>query len=113
MAITPIDEMRLSSNTGRHVRPLFPDFQMPPAAAAMNNVFDGLGMPTTSESRPMLFAGPIARHLSAATVNESAPCALAANGATNTRHSAVKRLMQAPQATDLCHASRYRPTATA
>src|SRR3954468_17166506 len=100
MARTPTDAMRLSSKTGRQVTPLFPDFQIPPAAVAMNNVFDGLGMPTTSDNRPILLAGPIARHLSAATVIESATCARAANGTTDNNNQAIEPLMQAPRASD-------------
>src|SRR5207253_906992 len=68
MARTPIEMMDLSSNTGRHVVPLFVDFQMPPPAAATKRVLDGPGMPTTSESRPWKFAGPTVRHLKPATV---------------------------------------------
>src|ERR1051325_8864649 len=67
----PIAMMFLSSNTGRHVMPLFSDFQIPPPPAATNNVFDGPGMPTTADSRPMKFAGPTVRHRKAATTDES------------------------------------------
>src|SRR4051812_44088287 len=70
IASTPIEMTDLSSNTGRQVTPLFVVFQMPPAAAATKTVFDGPGMPTTSESRPMKLAGPTVRHLKAATVDE-------------------------------------------
>src|SRR5256885_11836454 len=54
IARTPIDATRLSSNTGRHVTPLFIVFQMPPAAAPTKRVLDGPGIPTTSERRPLL-----------------------------------------------------------
>jgi hypothetical protein len=59
------------SNIGRQVVPLFVDFQIPPAAAAAKNVFDGDGMPTTSETRPIVFAGPTFRQRKPAIVVES------------------------------------------
>src|SRR2546426_484993 len=39
-------------------------FQIPPAAPAMKNVFDGLGMPATLEVRPPMLAGPMSRSIS-------------------------------------------------
>src|SRR5260221_268066 len=71
MASMPMEMMFLSSNTGRHVTPLLVLFQMPPPAAATKSVFDGPGMPTTSDRRPMNVAGPTVRHLKPATVAES------------------------------------------
>src|ERR1043166_3188409 len=58
MASMPIEMTFLSSNSGRQVRPLLVLFQMPPPAAAMNQVLDGLGRPTTSERGPMKLGGP-------------------------------------------------------
>src|SRR5207249_4609642 len=78
IASTPTDATRLSSNRGRQVMPLFMDFQIPPAAAAMKNVFEGDGIPTTSERRPLLSAGPIDRQRKPATVSESSAWASAA-----------------------------------
>src|SRR5258708_31845478 len=80
MASMPMEMMFLSSNTGRHVTPLLVLFQMPPPAAATKSVFDGPGMPTTSDRRPMNVAGPTVRHLKPATRAESgawAPAAVA------------------------------------
>src|SRR5215212_4877960 len=67
--------MSLSSNNGRHVVPKFVDFQMPPAAVETNSVFDGAGMPCTSETRPMKFDGPTFRHRNTETIEESSTCA--------------------------------------
>src|SRR3954462_8936738 len=50
---------------------------MPPPAAATKNVFDGLGMPTTSATRPSKFAGPTVRQRKPASVSESSVCASA------------------------------------
>ena len=47
------------------------DFQIPPAAAATKKVFDGDGIPSTSATRPLMFAGPTCRHLSAVMLAES------------------------------------------
>src|SRR5258708_21883576 len=74
IASMPMEMIGLSSKTGRQVTPLFVVFQMPPAAAATNIVFDGLGMPTTSDSRPMKFAGPTVRQRKPATIAESSVC---------------------------------------
>src|SRR5260221_6466132 len=71
MASMPMEMMFLSSNTGRHVTPLLVLFQMPPPAAATKSVFDGPGMPTTSDRRPMNVAGPTMPHLKPATPTES------------------------------------------
>ena len=46
-------------------------FQIPPAAPAMKNVFDGLGMPTTLEVRPPMLAGPMLRQRKPASRVES------------------------------------------
>src|SRR5215831_6238569 len=77
MASMPIEMTRWLSNTGRHVTPLLVDFQMPPAAAAAKNVFDGEGIPVTSEMRPIVFAGPMFRHRNPAIVRESSSNGLA------------------------------------
>src|SRR5437763_966934 len=50
---------------------------MPPPAAATKNVFDGLGMPAMSATRPSKFAGPTVRHRKPANVRESSVCASA------------------------------------
>src|SRR5689334_38900 len=71
MASMPIEMTRWLSNTGRQVTPLFVDFQIPPAAAAAKKVLDGDGMPVTSETRPIVFAGPTLRQRNPATVAES------------------------------------------
>ena len=71
IASIPMEMMRLSSNVGRQVMPLLVLFQMPPPAAATKIVLDGLGMPTTSERRPMKLAGPTVRQRIPATVAES------------------------------------------
>src|SRR3954463_1757884 len=88
MASTPIEITDLSSKTGRHVTPLFVVFQIPPAAAATNTVLDGPGIPTTSDSRPMKFAGPTVRHLKPATVDESSVCADARRAEQSSAHAA-------------------------
>src|SRR5215467_1226411 len=75
IASMPDDEISLSSKIGRHDTPLLVDLKTPPAAVAMYTVFDGLGMPCTSDSRPMKFDGPTLRHLKAAMTLESSVCA--------------------------------------
>src|SRR5438552_11557027 len=67
--------MFLSSKIGRHVMPLFIDFQIPPPADATYSVFDGPGMPTTSDTRPMKLAGPTVRQRKPATTVVSSDCA--------------------------------------
>src|ERR1019366_753067 len=52
IASMPIEITRLSSNSGRHVTPLFMVFQIPPPAVATKSVFDGPGTPTMSDERP-------------------------------------------------------------
>src|SRR5215467_16045842 len=81
MASMPIEMTRWLSNTGRHVTPLFVDFQMPPPAAAAKKVLDGDGMPVTSEMRPIVFAGPTFRQRKPAMVRESSSNGLDAAGA--------------------------------
>ena len=71
MASSPIDTQRWLSNTGRNVMPALVVFQIPPAAPAMKNVFDGLGMPTTLEVRPPMLAGPMLRQRKPASRVES------------------------------------------
>src|SRR5512133_3168484 len=71
IAIAPSEATRLSSKTGRHVCPLLVDFHTPPAAAATKTVLLGPGMPTTSDNRPMKFAGPMLRHFMLTVADES------------------------------------------
>src|SRR5512143_3513401 len=71
IASIPIETTRWLSNTGRQVTPLLADFQIPPPAAAAKNVFDGDGMPATSEMRPIVLAGPTFRQRNPAIVVES------------------------------------------
>src|SRR4029078_7270409 len=71
MASMPIEMTRWLSKTGRQVTPLLVDFQIPPPAPAAKNVFEGDGMPVTSEMRPCVFAGPIFRQRKPAIVAES------------------------------------------
>src|SRR6266853_684683 len=83
IASSPIETQRWLSNTGRNEVPALDVFQMPPAAPAMKNVVDGLGMPTTLDVRPPIFAGPMLRQRKAASVAESSGGALCAvRGAT-------------------------------
>jgi hypothetical protein len=82
MANMPIEITRWLSNTGRQVTPLFVDFQIPPPAAAAKNVFDGDGMPATSEMRPIVFAGPTFRQRKPAIVVESSSNGLAVGAET-------------------------------
>src|SRR6266516_1868114 len=71
IATSPIETHFSLSNTGRNVVPALVVFQMPPAAAATKNVFDGLGIPTTLETRPPMFAGPMLRQRNPASRVES------------------------------------------
>ena len=77
MASIPMEITRLSSKVGRQVMPLLVLFQIPPPAAATKTVLEGLGMPTTSERRPMKLAGPTVRQRMPATAAESSPAAWA------------------------------------
>src|SRR6266446_3494304 len=71
IASSPIDTHFSLSKTGRNVVPAFVVFQIPPAAAATKNVRDGLGMPVTLETRPIMFAGPMLRQRKPASSVES------------------------------------------
>src|SRR5881397_945771 len=71
IASSPIDTHFSLSKTGRNVVPALVVFQMPPAAAATKNVFDGLGIPVTLDTRPPMFAGPMLRHRKPASSVES------------------------------------------
>src|SRR6266568_1044463 len=71
IASSPIDTHFSLSKTGRNVVPALVVFQIPPAAAATKNVFDGLGMPVTLETRPPMFAGPMLRQRNPASSVES------------------------------------------
>src|SRR5919197_976585 len=82
--------------------PAFVVFQMPPPAAATKNVFDGLGMPTISATRPSKLAGPTVRQRKPARVRESRFCASAAIAmlvrATPARSGTVgKRCIRTPR----------------
>src|SRR5258708_31254810 len=76
IANSPIATQRWLSNTGRNDVPALVVFQMPPAAPAMKKVVDGLGMPTTLDVRPPIFAGPMLRQRKAARVAESSGAAV-------------------------------------
>src|SRR5437867_6296864 len=71
MASSPIATHFSLSNTGRNVVPALVVFQIPPAAAATKNVFEGLGMPVTLDTRPPMFAGPMLRQRKPASRVES------------------------------------------
>src|SRR5262245_16985258 len=71
MASIPIEMIRLSSNVGFQVMPLFVLFQIPPADAATKMLLEGPGLPATQERRPMKFAGPPFRHRSPVALAES------------------------------------------
>jgi hypothetical protein len=71
IASSPIDTHGWLSKTGRNVVPALLVFQIPPAAAATKNVRDGLGRPTTLETRPAMFAGPMLRQRNPASSVES------------------------------------------
>src|ERR1043165_4786032 len=90
IASAPTDATFLSSNSGRQVTPLLVVFQMPPAAAEMNTVLDGPGIPTTSVMRPMKFDGPTERHRKPATVAESSIWAEATLADSSSADPAVK-----------------------
>src|SRR5690348_9258692 len=62
---------------------------MPPPAVATKNVFDGLGIPAISATRPSKFAGPTVRQRNPASVRESRTCASAVV-ATLARATAVR-----------------------
>src|SRR4051812_28629956 len=68
IASTPIETTFWLSNTGRQVTPLLIDFQIPPAAAATKRLLEGDGSPVTSETRPIMLAGPTFLHRKPATV---------------------------------------------
>src|SRR5229473_8318194 len=74
IASSPIETQRWLSNTGRNEVPALVVFQTPPAAPAMKNVVDGLGIPTTLETRPPMLAGPILRQRKLASRVESSDC---------------------------------------
>src|SRR5712691_12316498 len=71
IASSPIDTHFSLSKTGRNVVPALVVFQIPPAAAATKNVFEGLGIPTTLETRPPMLAGPTLRQRKPARRAES------------------------------------------
>src|SRR5256885_15117754 len=71
IASSPIEMQGWLSNTGRNDVPALVVFQIPPAAPATKNVFEGLGMPATLETRPPMLAGPTLRHRNPAGSVES------------------------------------------
>src|SRR4029078_3233357 len=75
IASMPIDDTSLSSMVGFQVTPLLMDFHTPLEAPAIYIVFDGAGMPCTSERRPMKFDGPTLRQRNTPTTEESSACA--------------------------------------
>src|SRR6266849_1082747 len=74
MANSPMEMQRWLSKTGRKEVPALVVFQTPPAAPAMKNVFEGLGIPTTLETRQPMLAGPILRQRKPASRVESSDC---------------------------------------
>src|SRR6266480_242501 len=87
IATSPIETQRSLSKTGRKVVPALVVFQMPPAAAATKKVLDGLGMPTTLETRPIMLAGPTLRQRKPARSVESSVtwlCATSVAGVATT-----------------------------
>src|SRR5437867_13273963 len=91
IASSPMATHRWLSNTGRNVVPALVVFQIPPAAAATKNVRDGLGAPTTLDTRPPMLAGPTLRQRKAASRVESS-CGEAGAGAWEARGAtAVER----------------------
>src|SRR6266480_174827 len=86
IASSPIETHFSFSKTGRNVVPALVVFQMPPAAAATKNVFEGLGMPVTLDTRPPIFAGPMLRQRKPASSVESSviPTALEASAGVGT-----------------------------
>src|SRR5213593_1634458 len=71
IASSPMETHFSVSKTGRKVVPLLVVFQIPPAAAATKNVLEGLGIPTTLETRPIMLAGPRLRQRNPARSVES------------------------------------------
>src|SRR2546426_8701498 len=67
IASSPIEMQRWLSNTGRNEVRALVVFQIPPPGAVMKDVFDGLGMPTTLDTRPPMLAGPVLRQRNPAT----------------------------------------------
>src|SRR5882762_3443944 len=93
IASSPIEMQRSLSKTGRNVVPLLVVFQMPPAAAATKNVLEGLGIPTTLETRPPMLAGPMLRQRKPASRVESSVCVVwaAREGGSGGAATAVAR----------------------
>src|SRR5438093_8825107 len=78
IATSPIAMQRWLSNTGRNDVPALVVFQIPPAAPATKNVFEGLGIPTTLDTRPPMLAGPTLRQRNPASRVESSGAAVCA-----------------------------------
>jgi len=94
IASSPIEMQGWLSNTGRNDVPALVVFQIPPAAPATKNVFEGLGMPATLETRPPMLAGPTLRHRNPASRVESrgaVVCAASGGRAGETSARTTKR----------------------
>ena len=71
IAIAPIEATFCLSKIGLKVSPPFVVLMIPPLAPATKYVEGLPGMPTTTEMRPALFAGPTDRHGSRPSVASS------------------------------------------
>src|SRR5438132_1670065 len=94
MAISMNPALSLMNLTSCHVWPPLVVFQIPPAAPATKNVFEGLGMPATLETRPPMLAGPTLRHRNPASRVESrgaVVCAASGGRAGETSARTTKR----------------------
>src|SRR5438132_123257 len=78
MAISMNPALSLMNLTSCHVWPASVVFQLPPAAPATKNVFEGLGIPTTLDTRPPMLAGPTLRQRNPASRVESSGAAVCA-----------------------------------
>src|ERR1700733_3413804 len=71
MAMSPIDEKGISSNSDRQCSPPSVDFQRPPVAKPMYMIIGSFSAPTISSSRPIITAGPIDRKLNPLNIGSS------------------------------------------
>src|SRR5256885_4393333 len=101
IASSPIDMQRWLSNTGRNDVPALVVFQMPPAAPARKNVFDGLGIPTTLETRPPMLAGPTLRQRKPARTVESRGAAVCAASEGRAGETSVATAKQTQRRRDM------------
>src|SRR5437879_11660139 len=91
---SPIEMQGWLSNTGWNDVPALVVFQIPPAAPATKNVFEGLGIPTTLDTRPPMLAGATLRQRNPASRVESsgaAVCAARGGRAGETKARTAKR----------------------